>query len=161
MVDAGNRLAVDIGGTFTDLVLEWEGQRYCDKLLTTHQDPALGVMQGIAQLLQASGAKPADIDLLLHGTTLATNALIERRGAVTALLTTAGHRDVLEMASENRFEQYDVNIDRPQPLVPRHLRLPIVERLNAQGEVLVPFGHLTSLRFLALCDMNGDDVRWP
>lgn len=134
----GNRLAVDIGGTFTDLVLELGGQRYCDKLLTTHQDPALGVMQGIQQLLQVSGAKPADIHLLLHGTTLATNALIERRGATTALLTTAGHRDVLEMASENRFEQYDVNIDRPTPLVPRHLRLPVVERLNAQGEVLVP-----------------------
>lgn len=134
----GNRLAVDIGGTFTDLVLEWGGQRFCDKLLTTHQDPALGVMQGVQQLLNTSGAKPAEIHLLLHGTTLATNALIERRGAVTALLTTAGHRDVLEMASENRFEQYDVNIDRPQPLVPRHLRLPIVERLNAQGEVLVP-----------------------
>jgi N-methylhydantoinase A len=136
--DEGNRLAVDIGGTFTDLVLEWGGQRFCDKLLTTHPDPALGVMQGIQQLLNTSGAKPADIHLLLHGTTLATNALIERRGAVTALLTTAGHRDVLEMASENRFEQYDVNIDRPLPLVPRHLRLPIVERLNAQGEVLVP-----------------------
>ncbi len=133
-----NRLAVDIGGTFTDLVLEWGGQRYCDKLLTTHQDPALGVMQGIQQLLDTSGARPADIDLLLHGTTLATNALIERRGAVTGLLTTAGHRDVLEMASENRFEQYDVNIDRPIPLVPRHLRLPVVERLNAQGDVLVP-----------------------
>lgn len=137
-VGGENRLAVDIGGTFTDLVLEWGGQRYCDKLLTTHQDPALGVMQGIQQLLSTSGAQPADIHLLLHGTTLATNALIERRGAVTALLTTAGHRDVLEMASENRFEQYDVNIDRPIPLVPRHLRLPIVERLNAQGEVLLP-----------------------
>lgn len=139
MTNSGeNRLAVDIGGTFTDLVLEWGGQRYCDKLLTTHQDPALGVMRGIQQVLSASGAQPEDIHLLLHGTTLATNALIERRGAVTALLTTAGHRDVLEMASENRFEQYDVNIDRPIPLVPRHLRLPIVERLNAQGGVLVP-----------------------
>lgn len=147
-VDQPNRIAVDIGGTFTDLVLEWQGQRYCDKLLTTHQDPAQGVMQGIRQLLDTSGAKPSDIDLVLHGTTLATNALIERRGAVTALLTTAGHRDVLEMASENRFEQYDVNIDRPEPLVPRHLRLPIAERLNAQGEVLMPLDEASVLACL-------------
>src|SRR5690606_35560891 len=81
---------------------------------------------------------PAEIGLLLHGTTLATNALIERRGAVTALLTTEGHRDALEMAFENRFEQYDIQIDRPAPLVPRWLRLPVRERIGAGGEVLRP-----------------------
>ena len=75
---------------------------------------------------------------MIHGTTLATNAIIERKGARTAFLTTEGHRDVLGMAFENRFEQYDVNIERPEPLVPRYLRLPIPERISATGKVLVP-----------------------
>ena len=92
----------------------------------------------LGKVLRDAAREPAEVGLFLHGTTLATNALIERRGARTALLTTEGHRDALEMAFENRFEQYDVNIDRPAPLVPRHLRLPIRERLAADGEVLIP-----------------------
>jgi N-methylhydantoinase A len=132
------RLSVDIGGTFTDVVLSQRGVLTTIKVLTTYTDPAIGVMQGIEDVLQRSGVQAADIELVLHGTTLATNALIERRGAATALLTTRGHRDVLEMAFENRFEQYDVNIDRPQPLVPRHWRVGIDERVAADGEVLVP-----------------------
>ena len=133
-----NRLAIDIGGTFTDIVLEWRGQLYSTKLLTTHEAPAEAVLVGVGEIIKQAGARFAEIGVVLHGTTLATNALIERRGAKTALLTTQGHRDVLEMAHENRFEQYDLNIVRPKPLVPRELRLPINERMNARGEALVP-----------------------
>ena len=131
-----SRLAVDIGGTFTDVVLETADRRLTTKVLTTHAEPADGVMEGLAQVLDPSGTAPGDIGVVLHGTTLATNALIERRGARTALITTEGHRDVLAMAFENRFEQYDVNIDRPQPLVPRRWRMTVPERMNAAGEVL-------------------------
>lgn len=95
-------------------------------------------MQGVHDLLTAHNTAPESISLVLHGTTLATNAIIERRGARTALLTTEGHRDVLAMAFENRFEQYDINIERPVPLVPRHLRLPIRERMNGLGQILRP-----------------------
>ena len=133
-----DRLAVDIGGTFTDVVLETGAERVTTKVLTTHAEPADGVMDGLAQVLDQAGTAAQDIGVVLHGTTLATNALIERRGARTALITTEGHRDVLEMAFENRFEQYDVNIDRPQPLVPRRWRLTVPERMNGAGEVLTP-----------------------
>ncbi len=131
------RLSVDIGGTFTDVVLSQSGALTTVKVLTTYADPAAGVMQGIEDVLTRAGVQAGEVELVLHGTTLATNALIERRGADTALLTTAGHRDALEMAFENRFEQYDVNIDRPRPLVPRHWRLGISERVAADGEVLI------------------------
>ena len=133
-----DRVAVDIGGTFTDVVLHSGDTQVTTKVLTTAAEPAAGVVRGLRQVLRAAGRKPDDIGVLLHGTTLATNALIERRGARTALVTTEGHRDVLEMALENRFEQYDVNIDRPAPLVPRRWRLTVPERMNAAGEVLTP-----------------------
>ena len=144
------RLAADIGGTFTDVVLERDddGARVTTKVLTTYDDPANGGRQGSDRVLAESGSPAEGASLGLHGTTLATNALIERRGAKTALLTTEGHRDAVEMALENRFEQYDVNIDRPQPLVPRPLRLPIRERVDAEGEVLIPLD-ATSVRAAA------------
>ena len=132
------RLAVDIGGTFTDVVLQTPTRLHSTKVLTTYDDPANGVMTGIDEVLRSAGVQPGQVELVLHGTTLATNALIERRGAKTALLTTAGHRDVLEMAFENRFEQYDVNIERAVPLVPRVLRVGIEERVGADGSVLKP-----------------------
>jgi N-methylhydantoinase A len=133
------RLAVDIGGTFTDVVLERpDGARVTTKLLTTYDHPGRAVLDGIGQVLGKAGLQPADIGLIIHGTTLATNALIQRSGARTALLTTAGHRDALEMAHEDRFEQYDIMIDRPRPLVPRYLRLPVRERLDRDGRVLCP-----------------------
>jgi len=130
-------LATDIGGTFTDVVLREGDVQTTVKVLTTYDDPANGVMAGIDQVLSRTGLEPHESRVMLHGTTLATNALIERRGAVTALITTQGHRDAVEMALENRFEQYDVNIDRPAPLVPRALRLPVIERLDAAGDELV------------------------
>jgi N-methylhydantoinase A len=144
------RLAVDIGGTFTDVVLAQGEARWTIKVLTTHADPAAGVMSGIASVLELARCPAQDVRLVLHGTTLATNALIERRGAVTALLTTAGHRDVLEMAFENRFEQYDIGIDRPAPLVPRVLRLSVPERLDALGRTLLPLDE-AAVRALVPC----------
>ena len=131
-------LAIDIGGTFTDVVLVVEGRTYAEKVLTTPDAPTDAVIEGVERVLAASKVSMSSIPIVIHGTTLATNALIERQGARTALLTTEGHRDVLEMAFENRFEQYDVNIERPEPLVPRHFRLPIAERMNAAGEPLLP-----------------------
>ncbi|MBU6498992.1 MAG: hydantoinase/oxoprolinase family protein [Rhodospirillales bacterium] len=132
------RLAVDIGGTFTDLALEHEGRRSTAKVLTTPAAPEQGVMEGVRAILARAGLAPADIAILIHGTTLATNALIERKGARTALLTTEGFRDVLALGNESRYDQYDLNIVLPEPLVPRHLRLPVPERLDNTGAVLRP-----------------------
>ena len=127
------RLAVDIGGTFTDVVLAIDGRHVTTKVLTTPQAPEQGVMAGFEKILELSGTSPGDIGLVIHGTTLATNALIERRGAKTALVVTSVQRDGLEMAHENRFEQYDLSVDRPVPLVPRHLRLPVEDSHPRQG----------------------------
>jgi N-methylhydantoinase A len=138
MASARALLAVDIGGTFTDVVLEAGGRRFTTKVLTTPAAPEQGVLDGIAIVLKDAGLAPGDLGLFIHGTTLATNALIERKGARTAFLTTEGFRDILEMAYEKRFAHYDVQIEMPQPLVPRPLRLPIRERVSARGEVLIP-----------------------
>src|SRR5690348_10720317 len=132
------RLAVDIGGTFTDLCLEWNGKRTSTKVLTTPRAPEEGVLTGLDEIMKLSGAKPGDLGIIIHGTTLATNAIIERKGAKTALIVTEGFRDSIEMAFENRFEQYDIFMDKPAPLVPRDLRLGVRERLDGRGTVLVP-----------------------
>ena len=132
------KLAVDIGGTFTDLCLEWNGKRTSAKVLTTPRAPEEGVMTGVAEILKLSGVKPADLALIIHGTTLATNAIIERKGAKTALVVTEGFRDSIEMAFEHRFEQYDIFMMKPPPLVARELRFGIPERLDGRGNVLLP-----------------------
>ena len=132
------RLAVDIGGTFTDLAIEHAGGRTTAKVLTTPAAPEMGVMTGVRTILAAAGLAPSDIQLVIHGTTLATNAVIERKGARTALVTTEGFRDVLALGNESRYDQYDLNIILPEPLVPRHLRLTVPERLDRQGRVLLP-----------------------
>ncbi len=132
------RLGLDIGGTFTDVALEVGDRRFTTKTLTTPAAPEEGVLAALRAVIGLAGIAPGEVDLIIHGTTLATNAVIERKGAKTALLTTEGFRDVLEIRHENRFEQYDVNIDLPQPLVRRRLRLPVRERVDAQGRVLVP-----------------------
>jgi N-methylhydantoinase A len=132
------RLAVDIGGTFTDLALEQDGRRTTIKVLTTPAAPEQGVMAGVREIMQTSGVAARDIGIVIHGTTLATNAVIERKGARTALLTTQGFRDVIAMGNESRYDQYDLNIVLPEPLVPRHLRLPVPERLDNEGNVLLP-----------------------
>jgi len=132
------RLGVDIGGTFTDVALEVGERRFTAKILTTTQAPEEGVLAALRSVTAKANVAPGQVNLIVHGTTLATNALIERKGAKTALLTTEGFRDVLEIRHENRFEQYDINIDLPPPLVPRRLRLAVRERIDAQGEVLLP-----------------------
>ncbi len=133
----GARLGVDIGGTFTDVALEYRSRRWSAKILTTPAAPERAVIEVIGRVLETAGLAPDDLSLIIHGTTLATNALIERKGARTALLTTEGFRDTIEIRHENRFEQYDVNIDLPPPLVPRRLRFPVRERIDARGRVLV------------------------
>jgi N-methylhydantoinase A len=132
------RLAVDIGGTFTDLAIEQGGKRTTVKVLTTPATPEQGVMDGFRAVTRAASVAPADIELIIHGTTLATNSIIERKGARTALITTEGFRDVIAMGNESRYDQYDLNIVLPEPLVPRYLRLPVPERLDNTGKVMRP-----------------------
>ena len=132
------RLGIDIGGTFTDIALESAGKRFVQKVLTTSAAPEQAVIAGTLNVLEQSGIPADKLSLIIHGTTLATNAVIERKGAKTALLVTQGFRDSVEMAYENRFEQYDINVERPSALVPRYLRLPIRERMGPKGEVWQP-----------------------
>jgi N-methylhydantoinase A len=131
------RLGVDIGGTVTDVALEKGARRWSAKILTTPEAPERGVLAAIGAVLADAGLAPEDLALIIHGTTLATNAIIERKGAKTALVTTEGFRDTIEIRHENRFEQYDVNIDLPPPLVPRRLRFVVPERLDASGRVVI------------------------
>ncbi len=136
-MSAGVRLSVDIGGTFTDVVLDQGGTLLSAKVLTTHDAPERAALAGAQAILEQAVVPAAALDLAIHGTTLATNALIERKGARTALITTQGFRDSLEIAYEHRFEQYDLYMERPIPLVERDLRLEVPERLAADGSVLL------------------------
>jgi N-methylhydantoinase A len=133
-------LAIDIGGTFTDIVLHGpdSGRFFAHKELTTPAEPARGVLSGIRHLLKREGVAPADITRVVHATTLLTNALIERRGAPTGLLTTEGFRDILEIGHERKYEIYDLFIALPKPLVRRALRLEARERLAPDGRVETP-----------------------
>lgn len=133
-----NRLGADIGGTFTDIALESGGQLFSAKCLTTHAAPEQAILDGIDQVTQAAGIGWGDLDQIIHGTTLATNALIERRGARVAFVTTQGFRDVIEMRTESRFDQYDLNLTLPAPLVPREDRFTVAGRIGAQGQELAP-----------------------
>ncbi len=131
------RMGVDIGGTFTDVVLETGQTSFSTKVLTTYGAPEDAIIDGMHQVCVKAGISPAQISQIIHGTTLATNALIERRGAKTALITTQGFRDVIEMRTESRFEQYDLNLELPEPLLPRQNRFTVCERVDASGDVLV------------------------
>ena len=134
------RIGVDVGGTFTDVALERsDGSFASTKVLTTHERPEEGILAGISSVTGREGEAMDEIAQIIHGTTLATNALIERRGARTALVTTAGFRDVIETRTESRFEQYDLDIELPAPLVERKDRFVVPERIGARGEVLLPF----------------------
>ncbi len=135
---AAARLGVDIGGTFTDVALEAGDRRFSAKILTTPDAPERAVIAAMHAVLRDAGLTPGDLSIIIHGTTLATNAIIERKGARTALVTTEGFRDTVEIRHENRFEQYDVNIDLPPPLVPRRLRFVVPERIDARGRVITP-----------------------
>lgn len=138
MLNSSIRLSVDIGGTFTDVVLDKGDALISTKVLTTHQTPENAIIEGMSYVCKKSGVNPEQISQIIHGTTLATNALIERRGAKTALITTKGFRDVIEMRTESRFEQYDLNLTLPDPLLPRNFRYTIDERMQADGKVLIP-----------------------
>jgi N-methylhydantoinase A len=143
------RMGVDIGGTFTDVVIEVEGKQFSAKVLTTYTAPENAIIDGMHQVCAKAGVAPADVDQIIHGTTLATNALIERRGAKTALITTEGFRDVIEMRTESRFEQYDLNLELPEPLLPRQSRFTVSERVDANGNVLI---HLDPIEVEAIAD---------
>jgi len=133
-------LAIDIGGTFTDIVLQNQNDGHISvaKVLTQYPDPSQGVMAGVQQILDQSQTRAQNIVRVIHGTTLVTNTLIERKGAKTALVTTEGFRDALEIGREGRYDIYDLSLKLPPPLVPRQLRFEVRERLFARGEVMVP-----------------------
>lgn len=134
------KLGIDIGGTFTDLVLldEASGALQFAKTSTTPDDPTNGIVRGVESVLDRAGVGPASVTTVVHGTTLVTNAVIERTGARTGLLTTAGFEDVLEIGRELRYDIYDLFLERPDPLVPRRLRLGVEERIAADGSVVTP-----------------------
>ncbi len=132
------RIGVDVGGTFTDVALETgDGRLETSKVPTTPRAPECGVMAGIGLVLGKTGIGVGAVCTVIHGTTLATNALIERKGARTALVCTRGFRDTLRLAYENRYDQYDIWLNKPEPLVPRHLTWPVTERMDVTGAVLV------------------------
>ena len=137
MSEQSTRIGVDIGGTFTDIALEHAGGLTSCKVLTDHADPSRAILAGIEKAAGEAGVSPASIGQVIHGTTLVTNALIERRGTRMAFVTTEGFRDVIEMRAENRFEQYDLNLELPKPLVAREDRYTVNERLGPDGEVLL------------------------
>src|SRR6187200_2269244 len=137
------RIGIDVGGTFTDLVaVDERGHVTLAKAASTPQDQSLGVMEGLELLAQALGCDRATLlretERIVHGTTVATNAILERKGARVGLLTTAGHRDVIEMREGLKDDRYDLRQPPPEPLVPRQLRLDVRERMRADGRVEIP-----------------------
>jgi N-methylhydantoinase A len=132
------RLGADIGGTFTDIALDIDGAMFSTKVLTDYAAPERAILEGIAIVTREAGIAPSALQSIIHGTTLATNALIERRGARTAFITTEGFRDVIEMRTESRFEQYELNLRLPEPLIPREDRFTVAGRIGAQGQELQP-----------------------
>src|SRR5712692_5484879 len=144
------RVAIDIGGTFTDMLLVGEdGTAVIGKTLTTPSDPSLAVENALRPELESGTVKAGEQGNLIHGKTLVTKALIERKGALTALLTTAGFRDAVEIGREHRYELYDLNLEMPKPLVPRHLRFDVPERVAADGSVLQPLNEAFVRRLVA------------
>src|SRR5829696_5236139 len=133
-------LAVDIGGTFTDVVLrDASGRTWVDKTLTTPKSLDIGFFTAVDAVLKIAGVAPAAVtDVVVHATTVVTNAVIERKGPLTALLVTEGFRDILSIRDEHRYEMFDPQIEFPEPLVPRELTFGISERVLATGEVIAP-----------------------
>ena len=137
------RLGADIGGTFTDIALNVRGKLFSTKVLTNYAAPEQAILDGIEIATRDAGIEAAAIGVVIHGTTLATNALIERRGSKTAFVTTEGFRDVIEMRTENRFDQYDLNLQLPKPLIPREHRFTVKGRIGAEGQELQPLDEKT------------------
>src|SRR5512145_3448241 len=134
------RIGIDVGGTFTDFVLldDATGASRTYKCLTTPRDPAQAIVEGLGALEREVPGCTRNLEEIIHGTTLVINSIIERKGARTGLITTRGFRDVLELGREIRYAPYDVFAEFPEPLVPRHRRLEVNERLRADGSVLKP-----------------------
>ena len=132
------RLAIDIGGTFTDIVLENQNNLITKKVLTSIVKPEVAVIEGVSELLDENNITSSEIKMIIHGTTLATNAVIERKGAKTCFITTEGFRDVLDIGYESRFDQYDILIEKTMSLVPRKHRFVIKERTDVNGTILEP-----------------------
>ena len=136
---AGLRIGVDIGGTFTDIVLRLpDGALRVSKVSSTPDDPGRAVVTGLAALLQAAGVPPGDVVEIVHGTTVASNTILQKTGGVTGLITTRGFRDVLEIGRVRTPDLYDLTWEKPAPLVPRRLRLEVDERIAADGSVVRP-----------------------
>lgn len=156
----GPRVAVDIGGTFTDTVLvDAAGSVLAStKTLTNHDNPGMGALEGLRRVAVDAGIAIADIAGFIHGTTLATNALIERRGATVATITTEGFRDILEIAYERRYDQYDIDIEKPDLIVPRAHCLTVPERLTVAGKVLKPLDESAVDDLVARLDAIGADA---
>lgn len=152
---AGPRLAVDIGGTFTDVALSANGVLFTAKTLTTTANPVDGVLDGIRIVCAEAGCAPSSIGGCIHGTTLATNALIEKKGATVGLITTQGFRDVIEIAYERRYDQYDILLDKPDLLVTRDRCWTVLERVDVQGEILQPLDVTALDDVLAQMDSRG------
>ncbi len=134
-----HRVGIDIGGTFTDVVLVSSGGSiFSIKVLSTPDDYSRAVIDGLSRLIQQAGIGATQIDELVHGTTVATNAILEKRGARTALVTTSGFRDVLEIRRVRMPQLYNIQWEKPKPLAPRYLRFEVDERIDARGEVLIP-----------------------
>ena len=144
------RLAIDIGGTFTDIVLEDKTKLLTKKVLTSTSQPEVAVIEGVEELLQENKIKSSDIKMIIHGTTLATNAVIERKGAKTCFITTEGFRDVLDIGYESRFDQYDILIEKTMSLVPRKYRYVIEERTDINGSIIKP---INAKKFQSLVDI--------
>ena len=151
MGDGKYRLGCDIGGTFTDFVLvnDDTGEFTINKCLTTPGDPSDAVEEGIRQLLVRTPGFMPQLEEVIHGTTLVINAIIERKGAKTGLITTRGFRDVLELGRELRYDAYDIFAEYPLPLVPRSLRLEVPERITADGRVIRDLDETEVRRVLA------------
>ncbi|GIR62113.1 MAG: hypothetical protein CM15mP67_02160 [Alphaproteobacteria bacterium] len=132
------RLAIDIGGTFTDIVLEKKHNIFTKKVLTSAAKPELAVINGVLELLEELKIKPSEIKMIIHGTTLATNAIIERKGAKCCFITTNGFRDVLDIGYESRFDQYDLLLDKTLSIIPRGDRFVVSERTDVDGNILNP-----------------------
>ena len=140
MTDGRYRIGFDIGGTFTDFILldTQRAEIRLHKCLTTPRDPSVGALAGLTELLNAARLHLSDVTDIVHGTTLVTNALIERTGARLGLITTRGFRDILEMGTEQRYDIYDLFLQFPAPLVPRRHRLEVTERIDRDGQVIAP-----------------------
>jgi N-methylhydantoinase A/oxoprolinase/acetone carboxylase beta subunit len=140
MPESPRRLSIDVGGTFTDVVLvdDVEGGVWFAKVLSTPSDPSVGSLAGALEILQRTGVPASAVADVIHATTVATNAVLEGKGARTGLITTRGFRDILEMGQEARYDIYDLGIKMPPPLVPRRRRLEINERITFEGDVVTP-----------------------